>query len=279
MFPPILHKIFNKRILLSQHLLLYSCESELLNDTLEQIINKYLRISFHPIKDKYTTYLNYESIYLFDIKKCKEDKCDLLSLIQEISLTKNHFTKDDYKYIFLKNFHESNEYLQKGLKSYLDKYPVIFILLSSKFSKIQRYILSHVLIVRIPLIIKNKKQNDNLSKLENITGKKIILTKDAFIQKHIRMYKDKLNNKERIRKIRDISYEFLNSGYSLCEYLQIFLGIILKNLIMPLSVKEKTIKDISFCETLYEKCFRKGVLVEYIFLKLYDNVKYYTHYL
>ena len=104
MFRLILQKIFNKRILLSQHLLLYSCESELLNDTLEQIINKYLRISFHPIKDKNTTYLNYESIYLFDIKKCKEDKCDLLSLIQEISLTKNHFTKDDYKYIFLKKF-------------------------------------------------------------------------------------------------------------------------------------------------------------------------------
>jgi len=279
MYESILKKIFNKRIILSQHLLLYTCEKELLADILDKIINKYLNIPLHQINNKNTSYLNYESIFLFDMKKCKEDKCDLLSIIDQISLTRDHFTKNNYKYIFIKNFQESNDYLQKGLKSYLDKYSVIFIFLTSKFSKIQRYILSHVLVVRIPNLIKNKIQNENQSKLENILGKKIILPKDTFIQKHIGIYKDKLNNKDRIKKIREISYEFLNSGYSLCEYLQILLDIIIKNLIMPLSVKENVIKDISFCETLNEKCFRKGVLVEYIFLKLYDNLKYYTHYL
>ena len=123
MFPPILKKVFQQRILLSQHLLLYCYE----NDILKEFFNKYIQYPFKSINYKNTSYLNYESIYVFDIKKCKEDKCDLLSIIDEISLTKDHFTNNDYKYIFLKNFHESNEYLQKGLKSYLDKYSVIFI--------------------------------------------------------------------------------------------------------------------------------------------------------
>ena len=91
--------------------------------------------------------------------------------------------------------------------------------------------------------------------------------------------KKKSKIKKESKKIKDLSYEFLISGYLLSEYLRMFLSVILKNLIMPIIVKESIIKDISFCETLYEKCFRKGVLVEYIFLKLYDNVKYYTHYL
>ena len=83
------------------------------------------------------------------MKKCREDKCNLLNLIKEIALTKEHFTEYQFKYIILLNFDHSNDYFQKGLKSYLDQYGVIFIFLCSKFSKIQKYILSHVVQIRI----------------------------------------------------------------------------------------------------------------------------------
>jgi len=283
MFPPILKKIFQKRILLSQHLLLYCYDNNLLKEVLKTIT----QYPFKRINHKNTSYMNYESLYLFDIKRCKDDKCDLLSIIDEISLTKDHFTKNDYKYIFLINFHESNEYFQKGLKSYLDKYSVIFILLSSQYSKIQNYILSHVLQIRIPLsiivnnneLLVNDKPNKAKDKLETIIGKDIILTKDSLVQKLFDIYKKDLSNKKKYIQIKDISYEFLISGYPYSEMLRKILLMILKNPIMPLSIKENCVKDISFCETLGEKCFRKGVLVEYVFLKLYDNLKYYTHYL
>ena len=147
MFPPILKNIFQKRIHLSQHLLLYCYDNNLLKEVLKTIT----QYPFKRITHKNTSYLNFESLYLFDIKECKEDKCDLLSLINEISLTKEYFTENKYKYIFLNNFHESNEYFQKGLKSYLDKYSVIFIMLCSEFSNIQKYILSHVIQIRIPI--------------------------------------------------------------------------------------------------------------------------------
>ena len=283
MFPPILKKIFKKKIILSQHLLLYCYD----NDLLKEVLKTITQYPFKRITHKNTSYLNYESLYLFDFKKCKEDKCDLLSIIDNISLTKEYFTDNQYKYIFLNNFQESNEYFQKGLKSYLDKYSVIFILLCSEFSKIQKYILSHVIQVRIPIptiirensLLVNDQLNRAKDKLEMIIGKEIILSKDALVQKQIGIYKEEITNKERIKKIKDLSYEFLISGYPLSEYLQKVLVIILKNLIIPISVKEKCVKDISFCETLNEKCFRKGVIIEYTFLKIYDNLKYYTHYL
>ena len=46
--------------------------------------------------------------------------------------------------------------------------------------------------------------------------------------------KKKIKNKERIKKIKDLSYEFFISGYQISEYLIMFLSVILKNLIMPL---------------------------------------------
>lgn len=281
MYSPILEKIFQERILLSQHLLLY-CYDETF---LEEIFQKYVRYPFSIIHTKTSSYLKHDSIFIFDMKKCREDKCNLLNLIKEIALTKEHFTKYQFKYIILLNFDHSNDYFQKGLKSYLDQYGVIFIFLCSKFSKIQKYILSHVVQIRIKVPLtyeKNKciminQSYQNQKKYESIVTNEMRSTKELLLHKLIHSFKKDLSQMDRSNEIRDFAYHFLISGCPFSDFLRLIHDYLIQNLLLPIRIKGLLIKELSFCENLYEKCFKKGIIVEYTFLKIYDIIHKYTY--
>jgi hypothetical protein len=281
MYSSILEKIFQERILLSQHILLY-CYDE---TVLKEIFHKYVSYPFSIIHTKTSSYLKHESVFLFDMKKCREDKYNLLTLIKDIALTKEHFTKYQFKYIILLNFDHSNDYFQKGLKSYLDQYGVIFIFLCSKFSKIQKYILSHVVQIRIKVPLTYEKNRyiminrsyQNQKKYESIVTNKIRLTKEVLLQKLIHSFKKDLSQMDRSNENRDFAYHFLITGYPFSDFLRLIHDYLIQNLLLPNRIKGLLIKELSFCENLYGKCFKKGIIVEYTFLKIYDILHKYTY--
>lgn len=284
MFHQTLKRIFQKRIHLNHHILIYCYDESVLQDTL----HTYLNYPFFIVKTKTTSYQRYESIYMFDLKLCKHDKCNLLEILKEITLTTEHFSGSQFKTIILQNFDCANDYLQTGLKYYLDKYSSIFILITGKHSKVQKYIVSHIVTIRIPCPTKLKKENlilhneesKNLKQFTLITGRdkdKIKTYKEIVIDNILCIYKKDISDQNRIIEIREYSYRYLITGYSQVEFMRELCKTLIKNLILPVRIKGLIIKEIAFVEHIYVKTFKKQIVIEYILLKIYYLLRQYTY--
>tara|TARA_B100000900_G_C20596116_1_gene723485 strand:- start:1987 stop:2694 length:708 start_codon:yes stop_codon:yes gene_type:complete len=213
--------------------------SQLLNNTFfkNKEINKFI----------YKTYNEYFFFNSLEIKKYFDEFFRFLKeLINIESIHTNEI-------IVIKSFHELNTIQQNTLKSFFNKR--VFILLTNKYSMIDRNILSYFVTIRI--VHKCEKVN-NLKEILFTKFLKSIVEKD-------------------IEKKKDVCYQLQQSGLDMGEFFRDICSHIICNLVITISVKCKIIRIFEEYERYYQKSYKDLIVLEGLLIKLSYELKDFIH--
>lgn len=209
----------------------------LLNFTSKKIIDKFEYIT-------YNEYLLFESL---EIKKYFDEFFRFLKRLINIESVYLE------EIIIINSFHELNTLQQNILKSFFSKR--VFILLTNKYSMINRNILSYFVTLKI---------NSEIYKKNNL--KDILFNK--FIE-HIKV-KD-------IEKKKEVCYQLQQSSIDIRELFKHICCYVLENPVITYSSKSKIVKLLEEYERYYRISCKDLIVLEGLLIKLSYELKDFVH--
>ena len=195
-------------------------------------------------------YKIYNKYFLFNSLEIKKHFDEFFRFLKELI---NIESINENEIIIIKDFHELNTIQQNILKSFFNKR--VFILLTNKYSMIDRNILSYFVTIR--LIHKCEKDN-NLKELLFNKFLKCIVEKD-------------------IEKKKDVCYQLQQSGLDMNEFFRDICSHIICNLVITFSVKCNIIKVFEEYERYYQKSYKDLIVLEGLLIKLSYELKDFIH--
>ena len=192
----------------------------------------------------------YNEFLIFNSLKIKKHFDEFFRFLKELINIESVYTNE---IIIIKDFHELNTIQQNTLKSFFNKR--VFILLTNKYSMIDRNILSYFVTIR--LVHKYEKDN-NLKELLFAKFLKSIVEKD-------------------IEKKKDLCYQLQQSGLDINEFFRDVCSHIICNLVITISVKCKIIKIFEEYERYYQKSYKDLIVLEGLLIKISYELKDFIH--
>lgn len=204
-------------------------------------------------KKKIVNKLEYETsnnYFLFNSLEIKRHFDEFFRFLKELI---NIESINENEIIIVKDFHELNTIQQNTLKSFFNRR--VFILLTNKYSMINRNILSYFVTLRLT----NKcKKDNNLKELLFDKFLKCIKVKD-------------------IEKKKDICYQIQQSGLDMNEFFRDLCSYIISNPVITISVKCKIIKIFEEYERYYQKSYKDLIVLEGLLIKISYELKDFIH--
>lgn len=192
----------------------------------------------------------YNEFFIFNSLKIKKHFDEFFRFLKELI---NIESIDTREIIVIKDFHELNTIQQKTLKSFFNKR--VFILLTNKYSMIDRNILSYFVTLR--LVHKCEKDN-HLKELVFDKFLKSIVEKD-------------------IEKKKEVCYQLQQSGLDMNEFFRGLCSHIICNLVITISVKCKIIRIFEEYERYYQKSYKELIVLEGLLIKISYELKDFIH--
>lgn len=246
------------------------------------------------------SYIKTNSYYEFNLKFIiSKNINNLVEIIKNIIITKD-FYSDNNKIIIFKNFNGIKISLQNILRVIIEKYreTSIFIFLSDKYSNIIQPLRSRFLCLRFPhetnkekrkIIynntdkkLKTHKYYDFMYSLETEDIKKIALKEDE-IEKYINPYDkisleilkiyDKKINKNKLCKLRDISYNILKNNINIDKFYKNLLEHLLKNKKLRDNTKYKIVKILADSYYNFKISYRNIIILESLLINIFYAIK------
>lgn len=217
------------------------------NNNFSQLIDITVFKSKEINKFSYETYNNYLSFNSLEIKKHFDE---FFRFLKELINIESIDTKE---IIIIKDFHELNTIQQNTLKSFFNKR--VFILLTNKYSMIDRNILSYFVTLRLP---RTPEKDNNLKELLFAKFLKSIVEKD-------------------IEKKKDLCYQLQQSGLDINEFFRDVCSHIISNLVITFSVKCKIVRIFEKYERYYQKSYKDLIVLEGLLIKLSYELKDFIH--
>lgn len=239
-------------------------------------------------KYKNINFINNNIYTQFNLNSIKsKNKEDFIYIIKVICSTYNIFNNSK-KILILYHFDSLSIYIQNILKVIIEKSTnnIIFIVLSSKNSKIIQPIKSRLLCIKSPYLNNIQKYNSikNIVKIEdyikyyynyNISDIKYFYCNNIMIKNDIiyiiskYIYNVVNYNKNNILKyVKEISYYILNLSIPLEVILKEIINIIFIDKLIDNNIKYKIINFLAKSEYNYINAFNKIIHIEYIFIEL-----------
>lgn len=217
------------------------------NNNFSQLIDITVFKSKEINKFSYETYNNYLSFNSLEIKKHFDE---FFRFLKELINIESVYTNE---IIIIKDFHELNTIQQNTLKSFFNKR--VFILLTNKYSMIDRNILSYFVTLRLP---RTPEKDNNLKELLFAKFLKSIVEKD-------------------IEKKKDLCYQLQQSGLDINEFFRDVCSHIICNLVITISIKCKIIKIFEEYERYYQKSYKDLIVLEGLLIKISYELKDFIH--
>lgn len=217
------------------------------NNNFSQLIDITVFKSKEINKFSYETYNNYLSFNSLEIKKHFDEFFRFLKELINIK------SINDNEIIIIKDFHELNTIQQNTLKSFFNKR--VFILLTNKYSMIDRNILSYFVTLRLP---RTPEKDNNLKELLFNKFLKSIVEKD-------------------IEKKKDVCYQLQQSGLDMNEFFRDIYSHIICNSVITISVKCKIIRIFEEYERYYQKSYKDLIVLEGLLIKISYELKDFIH--
>tara|TARA_Y100000389_G_scaffold204718_1_gene259178 strand:+ start:983 stop:1687 length:705 start_codon:yes stop_codon:yes gene_type:complete len=209
-------------------------------------------LSLYNLTPKIHKKIEYESsekLFLFSCLILKKQFDEFFSFLKEL-ITINSIGENEI--IVMKDFHEFNSSQQNSLKSFFTKR--VFVLLTTKYSLLNRSLLSYFVLKKIPV-------SEKKSFLKELLKKKIIAL---------------LKNTD-IDQCKEFAYILLQSGVDVPEFFGEICSELVGNPVITISVKCEIIKTFEKYERYYQKSYKDLVVLEGFIIKLYHELKYFTH--
>jgi hypothetical protein len=195
-------------------------------------------------------YETHNNIFYFETLEIKKYFDEFFRFLKElINIESIHMNE----IIIIKDFHELNTIQQNIFKSFFNKR--VFILLTSKYSMINRNILSYFVTLRLP---RTPEKDNNLKELLFDKFLKCIVEKD-------------------IEKKKDVCYQLQQSGIDMNEFFRDMCSHIISNLVITISVKIKIIRIFEEYERYYQKSYKDLIVLEGLLIKISYELKYFIH--
>ena len=195
-------------------------------------------------------YKTYQEYFLFNSLEIKQHFDEFFRFLKELIKIESI---DKKEIIVIESFHELNTIQQNTLKSFFNKR--VFILLTNKYSMINRNILSYFVTLR--LVHKYEKDN-NLKEILFNKFLKSIIEKD-------------------IEKKKDVCYQLQQSGFNMNEFFREVLSYIISNPVITISIKSKIIKVFEEYERYYQKSYKDLIVLEGLLIKISYELKDFIH--
>lgn len=198
-------------------------------------------------KFEYKTYLEY---FLFNSLEIKKHFDEFFRFLKELI---NIESINEKEIIVIQDFHELNTIQQNTLKSFFNKR--VFILLTNKYSMIDRSLLSYFITLRLP---GTPEKDNNLKEIIFNKFLKCIIEKD-------------------IEKKKDVCYQLQQSGLDMNKFFRDICSYIICNSVITISVKCKIIKIFEEYERYYQKSYKDLIVLEGLLIKLSYELKDFIH--
>lgn len=195
-------------------------------------------------------YKTYNEYFMFKSLEIKQHFDEFFRFLKELI---NINSINEKEIIIIEDFHKLNNVQQNTLKSFFNKR--VFILLTNKYSMIDRNILSYFVTLR--LVHKCEKDN-NLKELLFNKFLKSIVEKD-------------------IEKKKDVCYQLQQSGLDMNEFFRDVCSHIICNLVITISVKCKIIRIFEEYERYYQKSYKDLIAIEGLLIKISYELKDFIH--
>lgn len=195
-------------------------------------------------------YKTYHEYFLFNSLEIKQHFDEFFRFLKELINIESIDTKE---IIVIKDFHDLNTVQQNTLKSFFNKR--VFILLTNKYSMIDRNILSYFVTLRLA---RTPEKDNNLKELLFTKFLKSIVEKD-------------------IEKKKDLCYQLQQSGLDMNEFFRDICSHIICNLVITISVKCKIIRIFEEYERYYQKSYKDLIVLEGLLIKLSYELKDFIH--
>lgn len=237
--------------------------------------------------------------YEFNLESIKsKNYTKFMDIINELIISKNHFSENNHKTIILNNFNRIKLYIQNILRVIFEKYreTTIFIIITNNYSSVIRPLRSRVLCIRFPQIenkerrqilyqkIKPSKISDefydfiytledkneiNLSlearkEIENYINPYLI-TSHSIIQ----IYEKKFSRKN-YEDLKTLSYHIMKFNLEIPKFYKIFLSELLKKPTIRDENKFKLIQLFADSEYNYNKSYRSIIVLESLLFHVYN---------
>ena len=190
------------------------------------------------------------NIFTFETLKIKNHFDEFFRFLKElINIESIHMNE----IIIIKDFHDLNTVQQNTLKSFFNKR--VFILLTNKYSMIDRNILSYFVTLRLP---RTPEKDNNLKGLLFDKFLKSIVEKD-------------------IEKKKDVCYQLQQSGLDMNEFFRDVCSHIISNLVITISVKSKIVRIFEEYERYYQKSYKDLIVLEGLLIKISYELKDFIH--
>ena len=195
-------------------------------------------------------YKTYQEYFLFNSLEIKQHFDEFFRFLKELINIESIDTKE---IIIIKGFQELNTIQQNTLKSFFNKR--VFILLTNKYSMIDRNILSYFVTLRL---VRTPEKDNNLKELLFTKFLKSIVEKD-------------------IEKKKDVCYQLQQSGLDMNEFFKDICSHIISNLVITFYVKCKIVRIFEEYERYYQKSYKDLIVLEGLLIKLSYELKDFIH--